>query len=252
MDMDIDRKRIHELIVPIFKTGKDTNDISKYVYLGTGFMLRDNILLTCWHCIKDIKIKEDEQISAVIVKEDGSDHKVFQLGHYEQDLNKTDICVMAHPFKASEYLLKLPKNIDYPFGTTIWTYGYPETTKIYGKDKLLVPPQFFRGYITRTLEFKGYEEFKDIASYEINIPFPKGLSGAPICTEQMEVIGIVYGTNDIATIEEYSESKKEDGNVELVYEKQRIQSYGLAHHTTTILNIKSNIFESGKFLNINI
>ncbi len=167
--MIIDRKKIHELIVPIFKTGKDTNDISKYVYLGTGFILRDNLLFTCWHCIKDIEIKEDEQISAVIVKEDGSEHKVFQLGNYEQDLNNKDICIMAHPFKATDYLLKLPTKSDYPFGTTIWTYGFPETTKIYGKDQLLVPPQFFRGYITRNLIFKGSEEFKDIPSYEINI-----------------------------------------------------------------------------------
>ncbi len=53
-----------------------------------------------------------------------------------------------------------------------------------------MPPQFFRGYITRTLFFSENREYENIPYYEINMPFPKGLSGAPICTENMEVIGI--------------------------------------------------------------
>ena len=229
----LDRSKIHEVILPIFKT-KVSGAYELISYQGTGFIIAPKVLMTCWHCV-DEPLKENEQYAAIVVREDGSDHTLFPLSNIERDSNGMDLATASHEYIPSEYLLKLALN-DVPFGTEIWTYGYPFTTPERLRDRSLrftVPPQFFKGYIVRNLVFKQ-PDFGDVPSYELDLHVPKGLSGAPLMkVGDTVVIGVIYGSNDIATIEHISAVDPESGKNEP--EIQRIVSLGLAHHTANLL-----------------
>lgn len=230
------RSKIHEVILPIFKTTKKKpHDLISYQ--GTSFIIAPRLLLTCWHCVEE-PLKTNEQYSAIVVKEDGSDHTLIPLLNIEQDANGNDLATANHEYIPSEYMLKIGLN-DEPFGTEFWTYGYPFTTPELlpdGSKRFTSPPQFFKGYIVRNLKFQqpGYGEVK---SYELDFNVPKGLSGAPVMKlGDTIVIGMIYGSNDIATIEHISNVNPDTGKKDP--EIHRILSLGLAHYTENILVVK--------------
>ena len=68
--------------------------------------------------------------------------------------------------------------------------------------RYLVPPQIFKGYVVRNLEYET-SRYGAIPSYELNIAIPEGLSGAPLMLMNSTiVIDVVYGSHSITTIEE--------------------------------------------------
>jgi hypothetical protein len=70
-------------------------------------------------------------------------------------------------------------------------------------------------------------------SWELSFAVPGGLSGAPLFLDgTLEVVGVVYGNNDVATIEE---SATVDSSGVRSPEVQRIVSFGLAHHHSQLL-----------------
>ena len=210
----ISRSKIHEVILPIFKTtNKEPFDLISFQ--GMGFVIAPNVLITCWHCV-DEPLKHDEQYSAVIVKEDGSDHTLVELINIEKDANGNDLATANHAYTPSEYLLKLATN-DAAFGTEIWTYGFPLTTPELlpdGSKKFVAPPQFLKGYIVRNLTY-NYEGYGEVKSYELDLLVPKGLSGAPLMIlGDSIVIGVIYGSNEFATIEHISSVDPNTGKSE--------------------------------------
>ena len=62
------------------------------------------------------------------------------------------------------------------------------------------------------------------------MPAPDGLSGAPLIVRGSDaIVGVVYGTIDVARTEEVSAVDPETGA--RTPQVQRIVSFGLAHHT---------------------
>lgn len=82
-----------------------------------------------------------------------------------------------------------------------------------------------------------HQTYGQTPSYELDMPTPAGLSGAPLVkTGSKEVVGVIYGSNDVATIEQEASINSESGKREP--EIQRIISFGLAHYTETLKNLK--------------
>jgi hypothetical protein len=94
--------------------------------------------------------------------------------------------------------------------------------------------RYLQGYITQAM-FHEHPCYGKTMAYELDMPTPAGLSGAPLLIRNTrQIIGVVYGTNDVGQIEHYSQVD-EAGN--RVPELQRIVSFGLAHHTANLLTL---------------
>ena len=85
-----------------------------------------------------------------------------------------------------------------------------------------------------------------MTSYELDMPTPEGLSGAPlVIVGTKKVIGVIYGTHDVGLIEHFRRTDPETGEREA--EIQRVVSFGLAHYTDTLRNASATVTE-GKSL----
>jgi hypothetical protein len=110
-------------------------------------------------------------------------------------------------------------------GTDVYSFGYPFTTRLEVESRLL------RGYITRGFRY-DHPSLGDVLSYELDIPCPAGLSGAPVLRPgSRRLLGVVYGSNDVAMVESIA-SVDEGGQKQP--EVRRIVSFGLAHHLETL------------------
>lgn len=90
-----------------------------------------------------------------------------------------------------------------------------------------------KGYVVRRFHY-AQTRFETTLSYELDMPAPEGLSGAPLMTLAGEVLGVVYGTIETAMIDEGA-SVDEEGN--RTPEVQRIVSFALAHQTDSLLDL---------------
>jgi hypothetical protein len=94
----------------------------------------------------------------------------------------------------------------------------------------------------RTFHY-SQNEFGQVVSYELDMPTPVGLSGAPLVDRRTRtVIGVVYGTNDVALIEELSTVDPESGS--RLPEIQRKVSFGLAHFTDSLRALTNDLTEN--------
>ena len=124
----------------------------------------------------------------------------------------------------------------------MWSFGYPFTSLTEEKPEIgrqaLMQARWLKGYIMRRFYYETPSN-ELIFSYELDMPAPRGLSGAPVVRIHRvkgarEVIGVVHGNNEVATIAEL-ESVDEYGNRRP--EVQRITSFALAHHTDSLRNL---------------
>ena len=74
MNGTISLDNINEVILPLFIVSEKT----PITYLGMGFTVANNLLVTCCHCL-DVELKKDQQIAAIIVSEVGNDNSIFYL-----------------------------------------------------------------------------------------------------------------------------------------------------------------------------
>lgn len=199
-------------------------------FCGTGFIIANGLLITCWHTVK-AELQNDQRYGAVIWE--GTGHSVSFLFNVQQDLNGTDLA-SANVHLGASIGLALAKD-DVTLGGVVWTYGYPLTdvrSLPEGDLHFQLNPRFMRGYVMRSFYYQ-HMEYGRVNSYELSIPAPEGLSGAPLLKEgTLEVLGTVYGNNDVATIEQFGRMDPATGKREP--EIQRIVSFGLAHHLDTL------------------
>lgn len=199
-------------------------------FCGTGFVITDGLLITCWHVVK-AELQNDQRYGVAI--REGTGHSVFFLFNVQQDLNGTDLA-SANVHLGASIGLTLAKD-DVTLGGVVWTYGYPLTDvrSIPGGDlHFQLNPRFMRGYVMRPFYYQ-HTEYGMVNSYELSIPAPEGISGAPLLKEgSLETVGIIYGNNDVATVEEFEHFDSKTGNREP--EVRRIVSFGLAHHLDTL------------------
>lgn len=221
-------------VLPIFVI-TTTTPARILTYEGTGFLIAPNLFVTCWHCVrKDLPTGQAYAVNREQKKE------LFPLMNIQQDLNGTDLAT-ANVAMIPEAELTLATKDVYE-GTDVHSFGYPlinfETLEATGERIFELDFRLLRGYVTRNF-WHVDPVFGRGSAYEIDMPTPEGLSGSPLFKSgTREVLGVVFGQNEVALISSFARVNPETGYREP--EIQKVYHFGLAHSTEIIQNLTSN------------
>jgi hypothetical protein len=245
----VDLRRDILLILIVTGRGEDP-DVKRFK--GTGFML-GNVFVTCHHCVSEPLEEEDRYVVAVPIewvdaapgREWPGPYGIATLRGIEQDPTGLDLATAKLPFESASLTLS---GQGLSVAMDISTYGYPLTQDLphpagAGRS-LTVTGRYLKGYCTITY-LNDVPDYPQTPSYELDIPAPRGLSGAPLIgsgsTGGMEVVGVVYGTKDTGTVEEFSRVDEASG--ERVPELQRITTFAVAHTFDSLYNLSGRATE---------
>ncbi len=225
-------------ILPVFVITKTTP--AKIIsYEGTGFLIAPNLFITCWHCVR--KTLEENQTYAVNREQKA---ELFPLFNIQQDNNNTDLAT-ANVAMLQEAELVLGEKDVYE-GTDVHSFGYPlmdfELNEETGERLPAIDFRLLKGYVTRNF-WRDDPNFGRGYAYELDMPTPEGLSGSPLFKAgSREVLGVVFGYNDVALIEYLGQFDHETGKREP--DIQKIYHFGLAHNTETLRNLTTDATRS--------
>lgn len=228
-------------ILPIFIT-KLGNKREVIEFCGTGFIIAPQLFMTCWHCVKAV-LSEGYNYSAFLVKDDN--YIPYALENICQDENGMDLAFANIKLNPTLNFELSDKPLD--TGTYVYTYGYPLTSKTKnekGDIKFDLQARCLQGYITRPFLNK-HGDYGSVLSYELDMPAPEGLSGAPLFQrETNKVIGMVYGMNKVATIEQFSiiDPITKEKSPEI----QRTVCFALAHYTKNLTDARCKLTKGKK------
>jgi hypothetical protein len=222
-------------ILPLFVV-KTTEPAELVSFAGTGFVIAPRLLVTCWHCVSN-RLPEGCRYAAVRAS-GTSGYQALHLAKVEQDELGNDIATAM--IEASPTLGLKIADEDVAASTDVFSYGYPLTDmgrRAGGGAQFTLHARYLRGYVTRSFWYQ-HPQYGRVASYEVDMPTPEGLSGAPLIMRgSWEVMGVVYGTNEVASIAEFSHVDPKTG--ERTPELQRIVGFGLAHYTETLRSLRT-------------
>ena len=202
-------------------------------FRGTGFLVSRNLFMTCWHCV-DPPAAEGHHLALVGSTELGR-LRAAPLLEISRDLDGFDLATARIradprlPFTLEETIAE--------FGTDVATFGYPLTdTPTEMRPTFRVNGRYLRGYITRDFNYDGLEG-GEVRSYEVDMRAPEGLSGAPLVARgTRRLVGVIYGQNEVGTIDRFVSVDSEGKRIP---EVQQVESFALAHHTSTVLKHRS-------------
>ncbi len=220
-------------VLPLFRVRRGSPPLA-LADAGTGFIVADGLLLTCWHCVRE-SLLEGEAYAAA--QWNGNRYLFKELTNLSQTASGHDLALATidlEPSAAFKFPTAAPA-----VGTDVWTYGFPHTQVGTWKDGLLsfeLQGRYLQGYITRSFVY-DQPGFKKGPTYELDMPTPAGLSGAPLFkVGTLEVVGMVYGSYDVGQIVELAAVDPDTG--EQRPELQRLQSFGLAHQGFTLHSVQ--------------
>ena len=205
-------------------------------FMGTGFVIEGGYFLTCWHCVS-APLGNDEAYVAVAKPTDlaTTPAGLLRLHDLAQDENGTDLA-LARVNSHIEPGLVLAR-LQAQQGEDVATWGYPliPPAQRRAEDNQLtfeLNARFLKGYVTQTFMYDK-PGARPVPSIELDMPAPAGLSGAPLVRAgTAEVLGVIYGSNDVATIDGYVTVDTDTGERRI--EMQKVTQFGLAHWTETL------------------
>ncbi len=183
-------------------------------FMGTGFLIGKNVLVTCWHCVSAELEEENTYAVAVPWSEaqmrsgaapSDSTYYVLPLHDIQRDPSGADLATAR--VELDPVGLSLGADDSLALSTDLWTFGYPLTSDLPHQESgrsITLSPRLLKGYLTRDF-WNEVPNFGRTASYEVDMPSPEGLSGAPLIKHgSLEVVGVVYGaksTGNMAQLE---------------------------------------------------
>jgi hypothetical protein len=216
-------------VVPILTVHGSRDELLIDSVEGTGFFAAPRVFVTCWHCVA-----RPLGYVAMVRIPDSERYSTWPLLDITRHPNGCDLAIARVALTHTQAFALSLAGSQVLAGTEVWSYGYPFSTLVPGMDgenALDWGGRYLQGYITQAFrhEHRGYGM---TMAYELDMPTPAGLSGSPLLRRNSrEIIGVVYGTNDVALIEQFSEVDQEGNRTA---EIQRIVSFGLAHHTANL------------------
>jgi Trypsin-like peptidase domain len=204
-------------------------------FVGTAFRVWD-VVVTCWHCVSNPAY----EYAVAVADDPGPGSRFHGLYDLAQDANGTDLATArVYDLDASSAIGLTLSPVAASATRNVWTLGYPlgtEHRERDGQQMREVDARALRGYVIRSFTY-DHHEYGRTPSYELDMPTPAGLSGAPLMIDPgLRVVGVVYGENDVARIEQFSTT--DPGTGDRTPEVQRIVSFGLAHYTSTLHAIR--------------
>jgi hypothetical protein len=222
--------RAEATVVPLY-VAKRSNPPIPVAFAGTAFLIAPELLITCWHCVRD-HLPSDQGYLALVMQDSWY---ADWLDNISQDTNGSDLATANIRGKPDfQFLLGNEPVLQ---GVDISAFGYPFSglkRNELDSPKATIEARLFKGYVMRTFPF-DYPSFGQTLSYELSFPVPRGLSGAPIIEmNTRRLVAVAYGNSDVAVAEHFVEIGPDGARTP---EVQRIVSFGLAHHTATVRNL---------------
>jgi trypsin-like peptidase len=190
---DLERHILPIYVVPKPAPGEKSRPIR---FAGTGFIATPNVFVTCWHCISD-ELPEDQTYAALRYE----DKTVHRLSRIAQDPSGLDLATASVDIDTCPPF-RLVASPPHSTGVDVGTVGYPGTyfeQRSDGTRQFDQQGRYLQGYISRAFEHILPSGGRPIRSYEIDLPCPRGLSGAPLIVITPEhrgaVIGVIYGAH---------------------------------------------------------
>jgi hypothetical protein len=200
-------------------------------FCGSGVLLGKGIFVTCWHCVE--WVHPGARLVVGIPATDGSCTEV-DLQHVERDAGGADLAlgvVDAEPTVS----LELAREAHMLMGQDVWSFGYPYTDQHPSADggyDVILCGRILRGYATRTFSYDN-PDGHDVDAYELDMPVPSGLSGAPLILRGgLEIAGVVFGTHDVETVDVETHLGER-------VQTTRVVAFGLAHTARTLRNARA-------------
>ncbi len=215
-------------IFPILRY-KDGKLYGKNPFMGTGFLIHNNSLITCMHCIPD-ELKSGEKY--VILQKDNKpcnlENIIYHPNGYDLAYANVSLDPQAHAMIAQ---------IDVGYGDSVYTIGYPlNDAEILGDGSYIFEQRmrYLEGCITRISDYPRGRILTP--SFELSFAIPIGASGSPLVRRgTMEIVGVIYGDHRTGTV--LDEIEEESKNEKIVKKTSRIISFGLAHRTDALREI---------------
>ena len=205
-------------------------------HLGTGFLIAPRIFVTCAHCVP-LGLDENQVLITMFLDPTGR-WVVLALTDVSHDPDGNDLATAR--IECDPTFRLVLSAVSLPAGEPVWSFGFPllDVERLPTGDlAFTISPRYLRGHVTRPFYYRRYGPEREVMSYELNMPTPEGLSGAPVMLHDSKaVVGVVYGHNDVALVEQYATVDEETGARQS--EVQRIVSFGLAHHTETLHDLR--------------
>ena len=203
-------------------------------FRGTGFLIGPNIFVTCWHCVRDAL--HGKQRYAVIFKE-GSGYSIHNLLNIEQHSEGLDLAI-AQIDLAYGQGLRVCASEALP-GDEVIAYGYSPGEGVFAGEQISISrlnPRLMHGHITRSFHY-SCPGFVQTYTYELNMPIPDGIYGAPVIKQATnEVVGVVFGVLDIPEAE--SPQGTDKGIRSSAAREKKMMTLGLAHHTDNLKTLR--------------
>lgn len=208
--------------------------VSVVRHLGTGFFVLPGVVLTCWHCVS-AELMADQSYAIRVKNPDGT-FSVAALEEIQRDQNGADLATARCGYADARPLMLASINLW--LGEEVWTYGfpYPETQRRPdGSVNHIISGRVLRGYVTRHFYYQ-HPSLGKADAYELDMRAPEGTSGAALLRKDtLELAGVVFGVNDVETIESYAFVDPETGVREP--ELRRVVSFALAYDTETLARV---------------
>jgi hypothetical protein len=178
-------------IVPILTVHWSRGELRIDSFEGTGFFPAPKVFVTCWHCVA-------QPLGYVaMVRIPGSErYHPWPLLDITRHPNGCDLAIASVALTHTRPFVLSNADSEVLAGTEVWSYGYPLSSVLAGTDGENVlhwGGRYLQGYITQAFrhEHRGYGM---TMAYELDMPAPAGLSGAPLLRrDTREIIGVVYG-----------------------------------------------------------
>jgi len=204
-------------------------------FLGTSFVAAPGVLVTCWHCVEGA-VQAGLKICVVAVQSPGL--PLVAVRDVAQDASGADLATARVAVTPAGPLPRLGDPISTP--TDVCTWGFPWTNlarrSLDDPGTYPLTPRYLKGYVTRYFTHE-HGRFGLARSYEIDMPAPDGLSGAPLIPVGSDAVaGVIYSNLDVTRTEEAATVDAETGK--RTPEVQRIVSFALAHHTWTLAELR--------------
>jgi len=217
-------------VLPLFAVQRKGEPSKPVAFCGSAFLIAPNLLITCHHCVRD-KLPPDQGYAAVQQTPDGVPIAGF-LENITQHPGGHDLVIANVPF-APVLGFELARDVAVT-GGDVFGYGYPLTDTKDSPQGLtfVLNARYLQGYVMRRF-FYDHQKYVPTPVYELDMPAPEGLSGAPlVLLRTRRVVGVVFGTHDVGVIEERSYVDQATG--QRTPELQRIVSFSLAHHLDVV------------------
>ena len=219
-------------VLPVVVTESSTSQ--PFSFRGTGFLIGQNIFVTCWRCVRDTL--HGKQRYAVIFKE-GSGYSIHNLLNIEQHSEGLDLAIAQIDLSYGQGL-RVCASEALP-GDEVIAYGYSPGEGVFAGEQIstsLLNPRLMHGHITRSFHY-SCPGFVQTYTYELDMPIPNGIYGAPVIKQATnEVVGVVFGVLDIPKAENPQGTGK--GIRSGAARDKKMMTLGLAHHTDNLHTLR--------------